>query len=101
MRSPAVPRSAMSCRSVVLMSRPTGMRPGGNVLQVPPPAVEANVPVESTGVETGTAGTGVSTDRAIAISGAYVAVDPGTAARPSVAASGGDVATATAGGIRA
>src|ERR1700720_1892440 len=82
------------------MSRPSGMRPGGKVFQVPPPAVEANVPAESTGAGwTGTAGTGVSTDRPIAISGAYVVVRSGTAAGASVgAARGGGIATPTAGG---
>src|SRR5260370_41023675 len=76
------------------------MRPGGKVFQVPPPAVEANVPAESTGAGwTGTAGTGVSTDWAIATSGAYVVVRLGTAAGASVgAARGGGVATAIAGG---
>src|SRR5438132_4089737 len=90
----------MSCRSAVLTSRPSGMRPGGKVFQVPPPAVEANVPAESTGAGwTGTAGTGVPTDRAIAISGAYVAVGCATATVASLgAARGGGVATATASG---
>jgi hypothetical protein len=76
------------------------MRPGGKVFQVPPPAVEANVPADSTGAGwTGTAGTGVSTDWAIATFDAYVVVRSGTAARASVsAARGGGVATATAGG---
>src|SRR6266403_1011840 len=42
MRSPASPCSATSRRSPVPMSLPSGILPGGNVFQLPPPALASN-----------------------------------------------------------
>jgi hypothetical protein len=82
------------------MSRPSGIRLGGNVFQLPPPAVEAKVP-ESAGTGcAGTAGTGVAIGGASAISGAYGAVGVAIATEGFVAGGegGGGGATATDGG---
>src|SRR5207253_9131467 len=50
MRSPAIPRSAISFKSEAATKRPRGILPGGKVFQVPPPAVEASaMSEESTG----------------------------------------------------
>src|ERR1043166_9532867 len=61
MRSPASPRSATSFRSPVPMSLPSGILPGANVFQLPPPAFEAKVTLdESCGAGwAGRTGTGV------------------------------------------
>src|SRR5207237_4586954 len=71
MRSPAVPRSAISLRSLVAMRRPSGIFPGGKVFQLPPPVVDAKVPTSLAPGWTGWARTGASTGWASAISGAY------------------------------
>src|ERR1700760_3964218 len=41
MRSPPIPRSAMSFSSLGVINRPNGILPGAKVFQLPPPAVEA------------------------------------------------------------
>src|SRR5581483_10556946 len=65
MRSPARPWSATSRRSPVPIKRPKGILPGANVFQLPPPALEAKVPLAASA---GT-GTGVAreTDAAMAV----------------------------------
>src|SRR5579884_495963 len=73
MRSPASPWSATSRRSPVPIKRPRGILPGGKVFQLPPPALEAKVPLAGsagTGCA-GSTGTGVAleTDEAMAIAG--------------------------------
>src|SRR2546430_11995885 len=73
MRSPASPWSATSRRSAVPMSLPSGILPGGNVFQLPPPALEARATLEvSAGAGwAGRTGTGVAvgTDEAWATAG--------------------------------
>src|SRR6266436_1257843 len=59
MRSPAVPRSAISLRSPVAIRRPSGIFPGGKVFQLPPPVVDANVPMSGAPGCTGWALTGL------------------------------------------
>src|SRR5579884_1329029 len=71
MRSPARPWSATSRRSPVPIKRPKGILPGANVFQLPPPALEAKVPLAAsagTGCA-GRTGTGVAreTDAAMAV----------------------------------
>src|SRR5215475_39505 len=63
MRSPASPRSATSFRSPVAISRPSGIFPGANVFQLPPPAFEAKATLEESGGAgwAGKTGTGVDT----------------------------------------
>src|SRR5438132_13289256 len=77
MRSPASPRSATSRRSPVPMSLPSGILPGGNVFQLPPPALEARATLEvSAGAGwAGRTGTGVAvgTDEAWATAGSVPA----------------------------
>src|SRR6266436_4312399 len=57
MRSPASPCSATSRKSLVPMSRPSGILPGENVFQLPPPAFEARATLEASA-----AGAGVATE---------------------------------------
>src|SRR5207244_12676891 len=77
MRSPASPCSATSRRSPVPISRPSGILPGGNVFQLPPPALEARATLEvSAGAGwAGRTGTGVAvgTDEAWATAGSVPA----------------------------
>src|SRR5688500_11505586 len=68
MRSPPRPRSARSRRSEVWISRPTGIFPGGNVFQTPPPAVEASESSVTTG-GVGEAPGGAATGEAAAMTG--------------------------------
>src|SRR6266436_4471532 len=91
MRSPAVPRSAISLRSPVAIRRPSGLFPGGKVFQLPPPVVDANVPTSGAPGCTGWARTGVSTGWASAISGADWVAACGAGAGFFAGAGGGDV----------
>src|SRR5438874_9976613 len=61
-RSPVSPCSATSGRSLAPISRPSGILPGGNVFQLPPPALDARATLEAsagTGFA-GRTGTGVA-----------------------------------------
>src|ERR1700737_4651726 len=68
----------MSLRSLVATKRPSGILPGGKVFQVPPPVVEANVPISGEPGCAGCARTGVSAGWASATCGAdFVAAGGG------------------------
>src|SRR5213082_1646500 len=94
MRSPATPCSATSRRSLVPTSRPSGIFPGGNVFQLPPPAFEARAtPEASAGTGcAGNTGTGV----AVAGGGGWATATLGAGATVGAA-----VATGADGGVRA
>src|SRR6266581_4358944 len=105
-RSPASPCSATSRRSPVPISRPSGILPGGNVFQLPPPAFEARATLEvsagtgcagrtGTGVEVGT-----GEDWAIGSLLALEAFDAGAGVRAGMFGTlGGVRADATANGV--
>src|SRR5213595_2452855 len=106
MRSPASPCSATSRRSPVPMSRPSGILPGENVFQLPPPAFEARATLEVS-VGTGCAGrtgTGVAIGRgevwATDSVPAPVAFDAGAGVKAGMFGTlGGVRADATANGV--
>src|SRR4051812_42263770 len=102
MRSPTIPRSARSLRSLVSTSRPNGILPGAKVFQLPPPAVEASAPF----VPVGTAGAGMAApaeasgaagEAAATVGGALAAAGGGCAAG-AWALGGACCATAGGGG---